>query len=165
MFSFASLGGTLGAVATCPLEVVKTRLQSSMVTFQYNAATSSTATTATSLANGPSVFQCLRHIVQSEGPRALFKGLAPNLIGVAPSRWVTVCDFGCTSLIWSLLSDTSAIYFCTYSQVKTFCNTNHRMTPDTPYVHMISAGAAGFVSSTITNPVWFVKTRMQLDVK
>lgn len=37
------------------------------------------------------------------------------------------------------------------------------MTPDTPYVHVISAFNAGFVSCTITNPIWFIKTRMQLD--
>lgn len=42
-----------------------------------------------------------RYIVQNEGPRALFKGLGPNLVGVAPSR---------------------AIYFCTYSQTKNSLN-------------------------------------------
>jgi solute carrier family 25, member 33/36 len=44
-----------------------------------------------------SILQCLKHIVQNEGSRALFKGLGPNIVGVAPSR---------------------AIYFCTYSQTK-----------------------------------------------
>lgn len=28
---------------------------------------------------------------------------------------------------------------------------------------MIAAASAGFVSSTLTNPIWFVKTRLQLD--
>lgn len=27
----------------------------------------------------------------------------------------------------------------------------------------MSAASAGFVSSSITNPIWFVKTRLQLD--
>jgi solute carrier family 25, member 33/36 len=48
-----------------------------------------------------SIMQCLRHIVQNEGPRALFKGLGPNLVGVAPSR---------------------AFYFCAYSQAKEHLN-------------------------------------------
>lgn len=39
-----------------------------------------------------------RYIVNTEGSRALFKGLGPNIVGVAPSR---------------------AIYFCAYSQTKT----------------------------------------------
>jgi solute carrier family 25 protein 33/36 len=55
-----------------------------------------------------------------------------------------------------------AIYFCTYSQVKNFCNDSFT-SPDTPFVHMISAASAGFVSCTATNPIWFVKTRLQLD--
>lgn len=42
-----------------------------------------------------------RHIVEAEGTRALFKGLGPNIVGVAPSR---------------------AIYFCAYSQTKSFLN-------------------------------------------
>ncbi|CAG2182790.1 unnamed protein product, partial [Oppiella nova] len=28
---------------------------------------------------------------------------------------------------------------------------------------MVAAGSAGFVSCTATNPIWFVKTRLQLD--
>lgn len=70
----------------------------------------------------------------------MFKGLGPNLVGVAPSR---------------------AVYFCTYSHTKNFCNA--RLTPDTPVVHICSAACAGFMSCSITNPIWFVKTRLQLD--
>lgn len=44
-----------------------------------------------------SIFIISRHIIHTEGPRALFKGLGPNLVGVAPSR---------------------AIYFGTYAQSK-----------------------------------------------
>jgi solute carrier family 25 protein 33/36 len=79
--------------------------------------------------------------MEVEGTKALFKGLGPNLVGVAPSR---------------------AIYFCTYSSVKSFCNESFA-SPDTPWVHVCSAASAGFVSSTATNPIWFVKTRLQLD--
>jgi solute carrier family 25 protein 33/36 len=34
---------------------------------------------------------------------------------------------------------------------------------DSPFSHITSAACAGFVSSTATNPIWFVKTRLQLD--
>lgn len=30
-------------------------------------------------------------------------------------------------------------------------------------MHILSASCAGFVAATITNPIWFVKTRLQLD--
>lgn len=71
------------------------------------------------LTNFFELFVC-RHIVEHEGPRALFRGLGPNLVGVAPSR---------------------AIYFCAYSQSKEFFNTI--LPPDTALVHLCSAGCAG----------------------
>ncbi|KDR24076.1 Solute carrier family 25 member 36, partial [Zootermopsis nevadensis] len=172
------VAGTVGAIVTCPLEVVKTRLQSSSCGFHVQkvclpkiaapggnsshvtcktilphqrrrlttfAARNSTQILAISHcgvsgAKTMGLLQCLRHIVENEGPRALFKGLGPNLVGVAPSR---------------------AIYFCAYSQTKSFFNSV--LSPDTAIVHVCSASCAGFVACTATNPIWFVKTRLQLD--
>ncbi|XP_068234719.1 solute carrier family 25 member 36 [Palaemon carinicauda] len=177
-------GGTMGAVATCPLEVVKTRLQSSTFSLMgggplpppaaqhggtttcptmpaqhlrgnasrrlcTSALTSSTQVVHLShqLPNPPgqpntlSLFHCLKYIVEVEGPRALFRGLGPNLVGVAPSR---------------------AIYFCSYSQMKKLLN-NNMSHPDSPIVHIISASWAGFSACTATNPIWFIKTRLQLE--
>lgn len=193
------LGGTVGAIVTCPLEVVKTRLQSSVATFEYRSSTPSSSVTASAsthqlhkhlyvsssatssvrqrtiktLATSSSsnlnlrhephsvsvnighhsclsnaaqhspkigIWKCIRYIVQMEGVGGLFKGLGPNLIGVAPSR---------------------AIYFCTYSNAKAFLNQHLR--PDSHLVHTCSAICAGFSASTVTNPIWFVKTRLQLD--
>lgn len=154
----------MGAVATCPLEVVKTRLQSS--SFNYMSGTlpppaaqqrgSTTCPTMpqhhhrggggvrrlhmTAFASGTQIVQlsqqlpnpggqrqslsilhCLKYIIEVEGPRALFRGLGPNLVGVAPSR---------------------AIYFCSYSQMKKFLN-NKVKNPETPIVHVLSASWAG----------------------
>ncbi|XP_054717810.1 solute carrier family 25 member 36-A-like [Uloborus diversus] len=158
------LGGTAGAIATCPLEVVKTRLQSSVASFgpfnSVSAAPRSVTLPRFEFCNCSSyerfspvitdvplrphqsfgIWRCLKHIVETEGARALFKGLGPNLVGVAPSR---------------------AVYFCTYSHTKNFCN--EKLTPDTPIVHIFSAASAGFMSCSLTNPIWFVKTRLQLD--
>ena len=61
-----------------------------------------------------------RIIIEKEGPYALWKGLGPNLVGVAPSR---------------------AIYFCSYSNAKKFFN--GRLKPESPVVHMASAVCAG----------------------
>ncbi|XP_066587059.1 solute carrier family 25 member 36-A isoform X2 [Prorops nasuta] len=175
------VAGTVGAIVTCPLEVVKTRLQSSSsgfypppmnnkeltsghvtcksfptsdqrrrlctggyprycsIALSHFGASSSPGSNS-HLHRTPGLLQCLRYIVENEGPRALFKGLWPNLVGVAPSR---------------------AIYFCTYSQSKIFFNSV--LPPDSPVVHVCSASCAGFVACTATNPIWFVKTRLQLD--
>jgi len=172
------VAGTVGAVITCPFEVVKTRLQSSVATFDtpksshvgqvkypqcQRAArfTGQTITTQSTLLNQcigqvggttqlnvkpcatqPGLWNCIGIIVRTEGFAGLFKGLGPNLVGVAPSR---------------------AIYFCTYANAKRWLNST--LPPDTPLVHILSAASAGFISSTATNPIWFIKTRIQLDQK
>ncbi|XP_070561698.1 solute carrier family 25 member 36-A-like [Ptychodera flava] len=143
------IAGTTGAILTCPLEVLKTRLQSSTATFHRPVylptlnPSGSIAQLCTCTNPRPAnmgILMCLRHIIDTEGPAALFKGLGPNLVGVAPSR---------------------AIYFCAYDTAKKFFN--NRLTPESKKVHMFSAMCAGFCASTCTNPIWVVKTRLQLD--
>ncbi|XP_042194926.1 solute carrier family 25 member 36 [Callorhinchus milii] len=138
-------GGTVGAILTCPLEVVKTRLQSSSVTLYIPEMHLSTVhgPRVNRVARvSPSPLHCLKVILEKEGPRSLFRGLGPNLIGVAPSR---------------------AIYFAAYSSAKEKLNTVFE--PDSNQVHMVSAGVAGFTAITATNPIWLIKTRLQLDAR
>nr|XP_033779825.1 solute carrier family 25 member 33-like isoform X2 [Geotrypetes seraphini] len=110
-------GGTAGAIVTVPLEVIKTRLQSSD---------------------------------RSLHPVCL-KG---ELRGVSSIRPLPVCP-GTLSLL-------RAIYFATYSGIKETCN-DVFFRPESKLVHMVSATSAGFVSITLTNPIWLLKTRMQLE--
>ncbi|KAJ8256501.1 hypothetical protein COCON_G00186530 [Conger conger] len=81
-------GGTIGAILTCPLEVVKTRLQSSSVSLFVSEVQHSSVHGAKSKRVTPGPLRCLKLILEKEGPRSLFKGLGPNLVGVAPSRYV-----------------------------------------------------------------------------
>lgn len=159
------IAGTCGAIVTCPLEVVKTRLQSSVATFgptvcvskvQYphshtmsvasfnsssrGAMKETVITASKSQLKNISIYSCLRYIVQKEGSKALFKGLGPNVVGVAPSR---------------------AIYFCAYEQTKRLMNSESGK--GTPRIHLLSAATAGFTAATLTNPLWLIKTRLQLD--
>uniref|UniRef100_A0A3P8VV37 Solute carrier family 25 member 36a n=1 Tax=Cynoglossus semilaevis TaxID=244447 RepID=A0A3P8VV37_CYNSE len=136
-------GGTVGAILTCPLEVVKTRLQSSSITLyisQVQLSTVNGASVARVVPPGP--LHCLKLILQREGARSLFRGLGPTLVGVAPSR---------------------AIYFAAYSTAKE--KLNGVLAPDSTQVHMLSAGMAGFTAITATNPIWLIKTRLQLDAR
>lgn len=141
------VGGTVGAVITCPLEVVKTRLQSSTTTIKQLPISGISVSTEGSFIQleecgrrTASLVKCIKQIVEAEGSSALFKGLGPTLVGVAPSR---------------------AIYFGAYANTKGFLN--QHMSPETSLVHLLSAGSAGFISCSVTNPIWMVKTRMQLD--
>ncbi|XP_077579389.1 solute carrier family 25 member 36-A [Stigmatopora nigra] len=136
-------GGTVGAILTCPLEVVKTRLQSSSISFYVSEVQLSTVNGASvARMSPPGPLHCLKLILEKEGPRSLFRGLGPNLVGVAPSR---------------------AIYFAAYSTAKE--KLNNVLEPDSTHVHMVSAGLAGFTAITATNPVWLIKTRLQLDAR
>ncbi|XP_041479604.1 solute carrier family 25 member 36-A-like [Lytechinus variegatus] len=141
------VGGTVGAVITCPLEIVKTRLQSSTTAFKQLPVNGISVSTGGSIIHvedcgrrTASIVKCIKQIIEAEGATALFKGLGPTLVGVAPSR---------------------AIYFGAYANTKSFLNSH--LTPESSMVHLLSAGSAGFISCTLTNPIWMVKTRMQLD--
>uniref|UniRef100_A0A8C3DVG8 Uncharacterized protein n=1 Tax=Corvus moneduloides TaxID=1196302 RepID=A0A8C3DVG8_CORMO len=139
-------GGTAGAILTCPLEVVKTRLQSSQLALRPLCLPEiQLPGMSVRLVNptppSPGVLQLLRAILEKEGVRSLFRGLGPNLAGVAPSR---------------------AIYFAAYSGVKERLNTV--LVPESKKVHMLAAACAGD-SATLTNPIWLVKTRMQLQAR
>ncbi|NWH78582.1 S2536 protein, partial [Piaya cayana] len=58
---------------------------------------------------------------------------------------------------------TSAIYFATYSGAKE--RLNDVLLPESKKVHMLSAACAGITCATLTNPIWLVKTRMQLEAR
>ncbi|EDO49787.1 predicted protein [Nematostella vectensis] len=139
------VGGTVGAIATCPLEVVKTRLQSSVPTFYTTTTCMSNVGTVQVTYQKPSgVITCLQSIIRNEGVTALFRGLGPSLVGVAPSR---------------------AIYFSFYATAKSSLNKSGWVKPDSKKVHMLSACSAGLFTSTLTSPLWVTKTRLQLDNK
>ncbi|KND92066.1 putative mitochondrial carrier [Tolypocladium ophioglossoides CBS 100239] len=81
-------------------------------------------------------------VYRMEGPRALFKGLGPNLIGVVPAR---------------------SINFFVYGNGKRIISEHWNHGEEAPWVHLTAGVAAGVATSTATNPIWMVKTRLQLD--
>ena len=133
-FLAGGIAGTIGAAVTCPLEVVKTRLQSSL----YQSST---------VQLKQSIFQHFKGVIdiivstsQKEGIGALWKGLGPTLVGVVPAR---------------------SIYFGVYTKSKGLYTRYYGS--ETSLVHMASALTAGTCTSFLTNPIWLIKTRMQLQ--
>ncbi|KAM6443576.1 solute carrier family 25 member 36 isoform 2-T2 [Liasis olivaceus] len=109
-------GGTVAAILTCPLEVLKTRLQSSSITLYISEVQLNTVNGAGVNRVSPRAFHCFK-----------------------------------------------ALYFATYSKCKEIMN--NIFEPDSTQVHMTSAGVAGFTAITVTNPIWLIKTRLQLDAR
>lgn len=79
-----------------------------------------------------------------EGPRALFKGLGPTLVGVIPAR---------------------SINFFVYGNGKRFYAEHFNHGHETALIHLSAAATAGVVTSIATNPIWVVKTVLQLQLQ
>ncbi|BGP10368.1 Carrier protein, mitochondrial [Rhodotorula toruloides] len=70
--------GVIAATLTNPFDVLKTRRQSSLLS------------TSPSSPSAPSTLHLLRQLVHTEGPRAMFAGLAPRLAKVGPACGVMI---------------------------------------------------------------------------
>ena len=139
--------------ATCltsPLDVLKTRLQSDFYQSQLASTRaarnipplSSLSVPRAGLLHFQETFQILFSIHRVEGWRALFRGLGPNLVGVVPAR---------------------AINFYCYGNGKRLISQTFNNGHEAAWVHLCAAAAAGIATGTATNPIWLVKTRLQLD--
>jgi solute carrier family 25, member 33/36 len=166
------LGGMWGAIVTSPFDVVKTRLQSDLFR-EKHASVGMVGNGGGTVVVIPRRSGLLRHFVETgyilrsvplcsivarelgvlplqrlfsdiyrdESPRALFKGLGPTLVGVIPAR---------------------SINFFTYGNGKKIIAEQFNQGRENSYVHLSAATFAGIVTSTATNPIWVVKTRLQL---
>lgn len=87
-------------------------------------------------------------ICRAEGAGSLYKGMAPNFIG--------------SMFAWGL-------YMFGYNLARNSLTSAVEL-PDTPSkshsasINFVSAAAAGIISATLTNPIWLIKTRLQLQV-
>ena len=146
----SSIGGMTSATLTSPLDVLKTRLQSDFYQSQIAATRAARGTPPPSTMSLPrsallhfqETFQILFSIHRVEGWRALFKGLGPNLTGVVPAR---------------------AINFYAYGNGKRIISERFNNGEENAWVHLCAAAIAGIATGTATNPIWLVKTRLQLD--
>lgn len=144
------IGGMTAALATAPLDLVKTRLQSDLYNSQKLASSTSLlhdphlskSLLRSGIDNLKGTIQQLSIIRRSEGTRALFKGLGPTLAGIVPA---------------------SAIKFYAYGNSKTIISKGLNDGKEAAWVHLLAAAVAGVAVGTATNPIWLVKTRLQLD--
>ncbi|KEZ42355.1 hypothetical protein SAPIO_CDS5528 [Scedosporium apiospermum] len=130
------------AIFTSPLDVLRTRLQGEFYRSATALHTSATGPIQLVGLHFRETFRILASIPQLEGWRGLFRGLGPSLVGVVPA---------------------TAIKFYTYGNCKRMVSEALQCDQDAIIVPAISAAAAGIVTATATNPIWLVKTRLQLD--
>ncbi|KAL4399512.1 NAD transmembrane transporter [Malassezia pachydermatis] len=126
--------GFVSSIVTCPLDVVKTRLQVQTNEFQRGLRHRGALHAISSVCS---------KIWKEDGFRGFYRGLGPTVIGYLPT--------------W-------AIYFCVYDAGKTFLSDNAPSLKAHPFtIHIASAMFAGATSTTCTSPMWVVKTRCMLQ--
>ena len=139
------------AIITAPLDVLRTRLQADF----YRASGSSAETARSSIhpqyTSSRTYFQPFRETIcilssmrRLEGWRGYFRGLGPSITGIVPAN---------------------AIKFYVYGNCKQLACQRWGFNPDNASVHALSACVAGTAVVIATNPIWVVKTRLQLDKK
>lgn len=134
--------GLVSSVVTCPLDVIKTRLQ-----VMAEPGTQSGIYRVGRMCN-PLTADIISRIWHDDGLRGYYRGLVPTMVGYLPT--------------W-------AIYFVVYDKGKTFFSsqigTSRRRTHTGTgrkhdfLIHICSAMTAGVISTTCTSPFWVVKTR------
>lgn len=142
-FAAGGAGGMCGAIITSPLDVVKTRLQSNLYSGRFAVEESPRSVLGLCTRGALQFVDTGRLIVEisvREGTQALFKGLGPTLVGVIPAR---------------------AINFYTYGNGKRILSDFFEC--DSSLIHLTAAAIAGIITATATNPIWVVKTRLQLE--
>ncbi|KAJ1819970.1 hypothetical protein LPJ56_003538, partial [Coemansia sp. RSA 2599] len=131
--SLAGAGaGCVSSVVTCPLDVVKTRLQ-------YQGVLQTRFKGVEGYRPYGGTCDTLKRIFAEEGIRGLYRGLAPMLMGYLPT--------------WG-------IYFAAYEGLKRDIPRYWgRRDPEPATVHVLSAMGAGATTSLLTNPIWVLKSR------
>jgi len=161
-------GGLVASVATCPLDVIKTKLQAQRASkgqVGYKGVVGAaypqrqhSDTLLTTVMTFPGT---VKFILLHDGIRGLYRGLGPTILGYLPT--------------W-------AIYFAVYDGVKTAfgappqaAKAQDRLYPaaqvkgyqpvvrEHPWsLHILSAMTAGAASTICTNPLWVIKTRFMV---
>ena len=86
-FSLGSIAGATGATAVYPIDLVKTRMQNQR-----------TGSYIGELMYRNS-FDCFKKVIRHEGPFGLYRGLIPQLMGVAPEKAIKLTvSFGLRSI-------------------------------------------------------------------
>ncbi|OAX36149.1 mitochondrial carrier [Rhizopogon vinicolor AM-OR11-026] len=138
-------GGLVASIATCPLDVVKTKLQAQR--------------TVQGQQGYQGVLDIVKTTLRHDGIRGMYRGLGPTILGYLPTWaiYFAVYDgiktrFGEPPL--SQVQKHDRIYPAAQPKGYQPAMRDHPWT-----LHILSAMVAGAASTTCTNPLWVIKTR------
>jgi solute carrier family 25 (mitochondrial aspartate/glutamate transporter), member 12/13 len=131
LFSLTAVAGALGVIVLSPLELIKTRLMNQRITKGGG------RLYANSL-------DCLRQVLRTEGFFGLYRGLVPQMLGVAPEKAIKL---QANNLL---------------RQVFTPDDPSRQGTFNLP-LEVVAGAGAGACQLLVTNPMEIVKTRLILQ--
>jgi solute carrier family 25 (mitochondrial aspartate/glutamate transporter), member 12/13 len=150
-FALGAVAGGIGAAAVYPIDMVKTRLQNQRTTVSVTPATGATAaaTAAKDIAvpyyNG--AIDCARQIISKEGFRGLYRGLLPQLMGVAPEKAIKLT-----------MNDMLRDAFTNKDKLSSNGHTDMYLP-----LEILAGCGAGASQVMFTNPLEITKIRLQLQ--
>lgn len=125
-FGLGAIAGGIGAAAVYPIDLVKTRLQNQRLGVEQR------------LYNGG--IDCFQKVIRNEGFLGLYRGLFPQLLGVAPEKAIKLAM---NDLMRSVLKKQDGTL--------------------TLLSEVIAGGCAGASQVVFTNPLEIVKIRLQVQ--
>lgn len=131
-FSLTSIAGAIGVFAMAPLDLVKTRLMNERFHPDFKRMYRNSA-------------DCLRIALVSEGYFGIYRGLLPQLIGIAPQNAIKLAVNDLLKQSFAPRDSGHGKYSLTYPQ------------------EMLAGGCAGACQLVVSNPIEIVKIRMQLQ--
>lgn len=141
------LAGAASAIVSCPLDVIKTKLQA-----QGGFRVKGAEPGATTIQAYRGVRGTARIIWTEEGLRGLYRGLGPLLLGYIPTWAVYLTVYNKTQSYFNSKTGER------YSRDSKRC-TNSKQ--DHKFLANFNASlAAGTCSTFVTNPIWVIKTRL-----
>jgi solute carrier family 25 folate transporter 32 len=129
-------GGSVSTALLHPLDLIKVRLQANEDV--------PTSTWFGRQTRRRGLMSMLASIVRHEGPLSLYNGLSPGLVASAVS--------------WGG-------YFFFYEKFKSQLSKRRRQERVGPIQQFFASCAASTVMIAVTNPLWLIKTRMQLQIQ
>jgi solute carrier family 25 folate transporter 32 len=138
-------GGLVASVATCPLDVIKTKLQAQRIIQGQQ--------------GYEGIIDTVRNVIRHDGLRGLYRGLGPTILGYLPTWAIYFAVYDGIKTIFGeppLGSITARERLYPAAQVKGY----QPVMREHPWsLHILSAMAAGAASTCCTNPLWVIKTR------
>ncbi|KAJ1952230.1 mitochondrial aspartate-glutamate transporter agc1, partial [Dispira parvispora] len=128
IFSLGAIAGAIGATVVYPIDLVKTRMQN-----QRSAVVGEVLY--------KNSIDCFRKVIKNEGPIGLYRGLAPQLVGVAPEKAIKLTM---NDLVRRLTQDPRTGDIALWAEILAGCT-------------------AGGSQVIFTNPLEIVKIRLQVQ--